>query len=115
MATVQYRKECSLVLLKEEIKAADYSLLESVLRVASLSINKSVWVDCGHVAAITAEALPRMLSLSRKASSLGVNLLFCQMSPSVEKAVKASKQGEALHFVASVADASRYCKQIRKA
>ena len=115
MATVQYRRECSLVLLKEEIKARDLSLLESVLRVASLSINKRVWVDCGQVAAVPAEALGRVLALSRKAEALGVNLLFCQVRPSLEHALKASRPGEALHTVASLADASRHCQRNRKA
>ena len=61
--------------------------------------------------AVPAEALPRILALSRKADSLGVNLLFCQMSPPVEKAVKASQPGEAPHLVASLAEASHFCRE----
>ena len=104
MATVQYRKECSLVLLKEEIKARDLSLLENVLRVASLSISKSVRVDCGHVAAVPAEALGRLLALSRKAEALGVSLLFCRVCPAVERAIQESGLEVALRVAPSLAD-----------
>ena len=105
---VQHMRECSLVLLQGQIQAADCSLLKDVLRVSSLSINKSVWVDCEHVASVSAKALRRMHTLAGKAEDAGVSLLFYQVPPAVREAAREPGPGAELHIVASIADASGY-------
>lgn len=106
--TVQHMRECSLVLLQGRIEAADCSFLKDVLRVSSLSINKSVWVDCEHVASVSARALRRMHALAGRAEAAGVSLLFYQMPLAVRKAAREPAPGAELHIVASIADASGY-------
>jgi anti-anti-sigma factor len=102
-------KECSLVLLKGHIGEPDCAFLENVLLAASLSINKSMWVDCEHVTSVSSKALRMLLSLSNEATSEGVSLLFFEVTPSVKKAIKESRMEAVLHVVPSIADASQYC------
>ena len=111
---VQHMKECSLVLLQGRIEDVDCSFLKDVLRAASLSSSKSVWVDCEHITSVSGKALRRMRSLAGKAEDAGVSLLFYQMPPAVRKAAKepGSDAGR-LHIVASIADASDYCREKR--
>jgi anti-anti-sigma regulatory factor len=111
--TVQHMKECSLVLLQGRIEAADCLFLKDALRIASLSRNKSVWVDCEHIASVSAKALRRMRSLAGRAKAAGVSLLFYQMPPAVRKAAKEPGASTELHIVASIADASNYCRESR--
>ncbi|RDV12981.1 STAS domain-containing protein [Pontibacter diazotrophicus] len=111
---VQHMKECSLVLMKGHIEEPDCAFLENVLLAASLSRNKSIWVDCENVTSVSFKALRKLLSLSNEATSEGVNLLFFEMTPSVKKAIKVSRMEAVLHVVPSIADASRYCRNKRK-
>ena len=108
--TVQHMSECSLVLLQGRIGAADCSFLKDALRVASLSRSKSVWVDCEYLTETTGGALRKLHSLAAKAKSSGVDLLFYQVPPAVRKAAKEPGAGAELHIVASIADASNYCR-----
>lgn len=108
---VQHTKECCLVLMQGQIEASDCSFLKDILRLASLSRNKNIWVDCEYLASVSAEALRKMHSLAAKAKSTGVNLLFYQMPPAVRKAAEESGADTELHIVSSIADASRYCRE----
>ncbi|MFD3003047.1 STAS domain-containing protein [Pontibacter toksunensis] len=107
---IQQIKESSLVLMEGRIEASDCLLLEDVLQAASFSNTKCIWVDCEHIVSVSTAALRAMLSLSRKAKSEGVHLLFYEMAPSVKKALKESGPDAGLHIVASIADASHYCE-----
>lgn len=110
---VEHMKECILVLMKGEVKASDCSLLENVLELASVSTHKNVWVDCGHVASVSTQALRIILALSSRARSVGVNLVLCQMAPSMEKVMRESRLDTVLHIVPSIAEASRVCANNR--
>lgn len=108
---IQQIKECSLVLMDGRIEASDCSLLEDVLQTASFSKNKCIWVDCEHIVAVSTAAMRAMISLSRRAKSEGLNLLFYEMAPSVKKTLKESGLDNSLHIVASITDASHYCEE----
>lgn len=107
---VEHMDECTLVLMKGGIKASDCLLLENVLELASLSTHKNMWVDCGHIASVSTQALRIILSLSTKAGAEGVNLVLYQMPPNLRKKMKESRLDTVLHIVPSIADASRLCK-----
>lgn len=111
---VQQMKECSLVLMKGNLEASDCALLETVLQIASLSRSRNVWVDCESLASLSTEMLRRILFLSGKAESLGVNLLFYQMTLPVKKAMRESRLDSVLHIVPSITEASLYCKNRRQ-
>lgn len=64
-------KECSLVLLEGRVEVPDCSVLKDILRIAFLFRNKSI---CELTASISAEALRRLLFLSRRAKSKHINL-----------------------------------------
>lgn len=99
------------MLMDGRIDASDCSLLEDVLQTASFSKNKCIWVDCEHIISVSTAALRAMISLSRRAKSEGLNLLFYEMAPSVKKAFKDSGLDTGLHVVASITDASHYCEE----
>lgn len=99
------------MLLEGNIEATDCSMLKDILRISALSRNKSVWVDCERTATVSEEALRKMLSLSEKAKSMGVTLLFYQMTPSMKRAVKEAGLATKLHIVPSIAEASHFCSE----
>lgn len=100
-----------LVLAKGRIDAAGSCTLEQVVRVAGLSRDKNVWVDCEAVTSISTEALRAVLSLSGRAEKEGVALVFYQLSPALKNTLQEAGLDRVLHIVPGIADAYRYCRQ----
>jgi anti-anti-sigma factor len=100
-----------LVSAKGRIDGAGSCILEQVVRIAGLSRDKNVWVDCGAVTSISTEALRAVLSLSGRAEKEGVALIFYQLSPALKSILQEAGMDRVLHIVPGIADAYRYCRQ----
>ena len=109
--TIQYMKHCSLVLAREGLDDKDCSTLEQVLKFASLSRNKTVWVDCEKMTSLPIATMRLLLSLSSKAEASGVLLLFYQLTPSVSNMIKKAGIDSVLLILSSFSEAYSYCRK----
>lgn len=109
--TIQHMKYCSLVLARERLDDNDCSTLEQVLKFASFSRNKTVWVDCEKLTSLPTATMRLLLSLSSKAEANGVLLLFYQLNPSVSKVITKAGIDSVLLILSSFSEAYSYCRK----
>ncbi|GAB3528172.1 hypothetical protein GCM10027443_05740 [Pontibacter brevis] len=108
---VQHMKYCSLVMAKGCVDTEDCTLLEHVMRCASLSKNKTVWVDCESISSLPTKSLRMLLSLCSKAESNGVTLLFYQFNPKINRIIEKAGLNSVLNILPTMADAYAYCRK----